>query len=162
MGLVTGLAGHPVRGLVGDHLWERLRPGRTGRVAPYAEYCRIQLGRRHRRVGGMRRLRSMARFAVHVLVPAFVFQFGFVGVACFASVMPCIFGWLCCDLCHGRGTVVTVLPECFGTMYPRIPQNNKNAITKRPANRRRCPASLNGFILTNLPEAQHVQAHRLM
>ena len=124
MRLVTGFAGYAVRVLVRDHLREGFRPSCASGMAPHAEHRRIELGRRHGRISGMRCLWSVAGFAVDPFVLSFVFQFSLVGVTCLTGIVAREFGGMGRDLGHGRGAIVTVLAEGFRNhVSPNSPEN---------------------------------------
>ena len=153
--LVAGLAGNAAGVIRRIDLGKALGLGRAGRVAADAEHGRVQLGRRYARgIVGVLGQRSVTGFAVHVRVLAGLLYVQNVGVAGLAGLVAGELDRARCDLGDGGAAVVSVLSEARGTTKSRTTRKRRKARTKSPANRKRCPASLNTFIQPNLLDAE--------
>lgn len=111
---MAGLTRDAVGVLIRHHLREVFGPRRTGRMAPHAQHRGVELGRRHRGIGGVRCQRTVTSFAIHPFVLALVFQAHRIGVARFAGFVPGEFRRMGRDLVHGGSTIVPVPAEGFG------------------------------------------------
>src|SRR5579862_1289610 len=108
---MAGLTGYAVGVFVDGDLGEILRPCGTGAMASRAQHGSIEFGRCNGGIGGMRRERAVASFAIDLLVLSLVFLLRDIGVTGLAGLVAGKFGGMGCDLRDGRGAVVAVLPE---------------------------------------------------
>jgi len=114
MRLVAGVARSTTRMVCRRYLWERLRLGCIGRVAPRTERRRVQLDRLDGTgVIGMLCLRPMAGFAVHAFMLPRTLQLDHVAVTVFTRLVAGIVDRFCCDLCERIPPIMPIAAEAF-------------------------------------------------
>lgn len=113
MRLVAGFAGNPGRVLLGVDLLDGGGLRCAGSMAACAQDRGVQFGRLHRGVFGMFRQGTVARFAVHMGVPAGRLHLQDVGVAGLTRLMASVVNRPSGDFADRCSAVVPVLAEAL-------------------------------------------------
>ena len=122
-------------------------------MAARAEPGGVRQNRLDRRVVGVLSQRAVAYLAVHMRMLAFAFYVHYIRMAAFASPMAGELDGVGGYFTNGGAAIVPVLAKLLGTTKWRTTRNTRNARTKSPAKRKRCPASFRELIQTHFLDA---------